>query len=149
MGTLDLSVNKLTGPIPLSFDGLVNLQTLYLYNNQLSGKLTDGLGNLVKIQILHLNNNQLSGSLPSIFGNMPNAQSINLSDNLFTGLIPTSIGILAKSSPFLFDLNLSGNQFSCPLPCALVDAANCLPSPANDFQCPQILIPSCSLQCTN
>ena len=149
MSTFDLSVNKLTGPIPLSFDGLVNLQSVSLYNNQLSGSLTEGLGNWVKIQTLRLQNNQFSGPLPSGFGNMHNAQYIDFSNNFFTGLIPKSIGTLAKISTFLQYLSFEGNQFSCPLPCGLVDAASCQPSPANDFNCPQITIPSCATQCTN
>ena len=68
---LDLSKNKLEGPIPaVLFEQLVNLRELDLESNELSSTLSSHIGRLVNLEKLALNGNFLTGALPSSMSNM-------------------------------------------------------------------------------
>ncbi|XP_020273382.1 probable LRR receptor-like serine/threonine-protein kinase At1g06840 [Asparagus officinalis] len=66
LGYLDLSGNRLTGPLP----------TTRLSNN---------------ITTIDLSNNLLNGSIPLSFSGLPNLQRLSLDNNDFTGSVPPSI----------------------------------------------------------
>ena len=64
LAVLDLSNNHLSGPIPLSLSGLVELEELRLHGNQLSGPIPTQLGRFSKLTALWLADNRLSGAIP-------------------------------------------------------------------------------------
>ena len=56
---IDLSWNKLKGPIPPEIGNLSSLTILYLYGNKLSGTIPTELGNLSSLTHLNISSNQL------------------------------------------------------------------------------------------
>ena len=62
---LNLSYNKIIGPIPQSFGGLKNLEWLDLSSNKLTGEIPAALTNLNFLEKLNLSLNQLEGIIPS------------------------------------------------------------------------------------
>ncbi|KAK4479529.1 hypothetical protein RD792_015045 [Penstemon davidsonii] len=83
---IDLSQNKLTGPIP------------------------DELGYLTSIYTLNLSHNHLTGSIPKTFSNLKEIESLDLSYNLLSGEIPLELTQLNFLSVFSVAYNnLSGS----------------------------------------
>ncbi|KAK9138916.1 hypothetical protein Sjap_009510 [Stephania japonica] len=64
---------------------------LQLSNNRLTGPLPSGIGNMSRLIYLHLSNNQLTGNLPVELGKLPNLRMLYLSANVFYGSIPNSL----------------------------------------------------------
>ena len=65
LGSLDLSDNELSGPVPAELGGLKNLQNLILGGNwNLSGPIPPELSNLPNIEYLYLGHTSLSGCIP-------------------------------------------------------------------------------------
>lgn len=85
--TIDLSENKLSGPIPISLFTLPNLQTLILRSNLFSGAIPPAISNLKSIQTLDIAHNSISGSLPDTFS-LLGLTRLDLSFNKLTGSIP-------------------------------------------------------------
>jgi len=86
---LNLSRNRLSGPIPKALGNLVNLEHLSLNGksdlcgpnysitgncsaDRLSGEIPKELGNLTKLKVLHLHENNFEGGLPHELGNAAN-----------------------------------------------------------------------------
>lgn len=82
---LDLSRNRLTGPIP-SVTGLVNLQELLLSRNTLSGSIPS-LAGLSKLESFNVSTNQLTGAIPALTG-LTSLRSFDVSFNRLTGAAP-------------------------------------------------------------
>ncbi|KAI3803717.1 hypothetical protein L1987_31878 [Smallanthus sonchifolius] len=102
--TIDLSDNKLSGPIPTSLFSLPNLQTLILRTNSFSGTLPPTISTLKSIQTLDISHNSLSGSLPDTSSSLTLTR-LDLSFNKLTGPIPK----LARN---LLELALRSNSLS-------------------------------------
>ncbi|CAI9304126.1 unnamed protein product [Lactuca saligna] len=81
---LDLSFNKLTGPIP----GLPkNIIQLALKGNSLSGYLQkQSFQGLTQLETVELSENSLAGTIPGWFFLIPSLQQVNLAKNSFTGV---------------------------------------------------------------
>ncbi|KAG4144015.1 hypothetical protein ERO13_D05G010050v2 [Gossypium hirsutum] len=62
---IDLSCNKLTGPIPLAFSNLKQIESLDLSHNNLSGKIPPQLVRLYRLSYFSVAYNNLSGSTPA------------------------------------------------------------------------------------
>lgn len=98
---LNLSRNRLSGPIPKALGNLVNLGHLSLngksdlcgrnYNrtgncgaDRLSGEIPRELGNLTKLKVLHLHENNFEGQIPLELGNAvslaPNKENLDQGD---------------------------------------------------------------------
>ncbi|CAL4979395.1 unnamed protein product [Urochloa decumbens] len=131
-GGLDLSYNKLTGPISSNIGELINLGSLDISNNELSGEIPHTLGECLhlesislEVNLLHgsiplsftnlrgitkmdLSQNNLSGEIPSFFESFSTLQLLNLSFNNLEGVVPT--GGVFKNSSKVF---LQGNQMLC------------------------------------
>ncbi|KAK2647939.1 hypothetical protein Ddye_015428 [Dipteronia dyeriana] len=114
---LDLSFNKLQGPLPIS-----SISTVVYYivsNNNLSGELSPLICYQNSLQVLDLSNNSLSGKLPQCLGNFSYSLSmINLQNNKFRGSIPQTFMDGTK----LRMIDLSNNMLEGKIPRSL---ANC------------------------
>lgn len=67
---LDLSYNRLTGPLPEAFAAMGSLRELLIDVNQLSGSLPEVWASLPNLQKIFLSENQLTGSLPESWGDI-------------------------------------------------------------------------------
>ncbi|GLT82347.1 hypothetical protein SLE2022_007330 [Rubroshorea leprosula] len=112
---IDLSQNKLEGPLPLF---PANTMSLSLSNNGFSGNISSLCsitGNI--FALLDISFNQLSGELPDCMGSWPKLKILNLGHNHLFGKIPISIGSLNM----LETLVLRNNSFSGEIPWSLGD----------------------------
>jgi len=111
LGTLDLSENSLSGPLPAQ--ALPHaLASLQLQGNLLEGPVPEQ-ALLRPARVANLANNRFD-ALPELAEPVPRlaARTILLNDNQLQGPIPNSIGLLLDTST----LDLSNNQLVGPLP---------------------------------
>lgn len=87
LSTLDLSINLLTGTIPLQL-GQSFIYSLNLSYNYLEGELPKELfnSNYSYFEILNLSHNYFSGSVPDVIKNLNRIQELYLNSNQFAGL---------------------------------------------------------------
>ncbi|OAY78749.1 hypothetical protein ACMD2_02224 [Ananas comosus] len=109
---LDLSSNRLTGPVPTSIDLLASLRSIDLSSNSLSGPLPDSFGDLLALRNASLSNNSFSGPIPASFAALSALARLDLSSNQFNGSIPASLSELRG----LRVLNLENNNFQGVIP---------------------------------
>ncbi|KAI6671731.1 hypothetical protein NL676_006616 [Syzygium grande] len=109
---LDLSANKLTGPIPIELGKMRQITLLDLSDNRLSGELPSSLVSCDSLEFLYLRGNLFEGSIPSSLKSLKGIQELDLSRNNFTGKIPNFFGSLT----FLKNLNLSFNHLEGEVP---------------------------------
>lgn len=86
--SIDLSCNRLAGPIPEEIGSRFGLINLNLSWNFLSGNIPDMIGNLQALEALDLSNNQLSGEIPWRLSNLTSLSYMNVSYNNLSGRIP-------------------------------------------------------------
>ncbi|KAM7264927.1 hypothetical protein ACFE04_002610 [Oxalis oulophora] len=132
LGTLDISNNRLSGPIPKWMAKISSLEEIRMSNNNLEGSIPvefcqlmlgalDLSGNNIsgtvppcfdneQIYEVRLSNNKLQGTLRDAFYNISSSMEIlDLSNNHLTGCIPHSISRLSNLAfLFLNDNNLEG-----------------------------------------
>ena len=102
---LNLSRNRLKGPIPKEFGSLTNLQGLLLHENGLTGPIPKELGSLTNLESLLLLNNDLTGPIPPELGSLTNLRSLWLPQNNLTGPIPKELGSLTNLEGLLLEVN--------------------------------------------
>ncbi|XP_019095573.1 PREDICTED: LRR receptor-like serine/threonine-protein kinase GSO2 [Camelina sativa] len=116
---IDLSSNRLVGPIPTTLSNLsASLETLHLFSNRLSGEIPSQLGSLVNLKSLKLGDNELNGSIPETFGNLVSLRMLALASCRLTGTIPSQLGRLVQ----LQALILQDNELEGLIP---PDIGNC------------------------
>ncbi|ERN08274.1 hypothetical protein AMTR_s05536p00005200 [Amborella trichopoda] len=82
MTGLDLSENKLSGPIP------IELAMLNLSNNLLTGPITKSFGGLLGLTTLDLSHNALSGEIPPQLTRLTHLSLFSVANNNLFGEIP-------------------------------------------------------------
>lgn len=87
---VDLSHNRLTGPIPETTSQFLHLNYLNLSHNSLSSNLPKVMTQFPKLSVLDISYNQLDGPLQSGFLTMPTLQELHLAGNSFVGSIEFS-----------------------------------------------------------
>ncbi|KAL1813347.1 hypothetical protein ACET3Z_023412 [Daucus carota] len=112
---LKLSFNRLSGGIPVTFQGSV-LRILWL-NEQSEGAshgmsgTIDVVASMSSLTSLWLHGNHFSGKIPKNIGDLASLQELNLNSNDFVGLIPDTLATIHFKS-----LDLNNNHFMGPIP---------------------------------
>ncbi|XP_030519202.1 receptor-like protein EIX2 [Rhodamnia argentea] len=106
---LILSLNRITGEITDSIDGLARcndskLENLDLWDNRLSGNLPDSLGKLKRLRYLQFGQNSFQGSIPQSIGNS-SLKELCVTHNRMSG-IPESFGQLSTLAAAALSENL-------------------------------------------
>ncbi|KAJ1276005.1 hypothetical protein BS78_05G180600 [Paspalum vaginatum] len=106
---LDLSINFLTGPLPLDI-GARDLKILILSSNYITGQIPQSICESQDMIALDLSNNFLEGEFPQC-RQMLDLIFLLLSRNSFSGILPSFL-----QSSYLMYLDLSWNKFYGTLP---------------------------------
>ncbi|XP_022889228.1 probably inactive leucine-rich repeat receptor-like protein kinase IMK2 [Olea europaea var. sylvestris] len=104
--SIDLSYNRIKGPIPDADGELIFLQELVLSYNVFRGMIPKSLGNLSHLYSLDMSYNELNGPLPN-FTKISSLRNLILNNNKLNGFHPQSLGLPSS----LEMLELSCNQF--------------------------------------
>ncbi|XP_057493390.1 LOW QUALITY PROTEIN: probable inactive receptor kinase At1g27190 [Actinidia eriantha] len=89
---LDLSGNRLAGPIPPQISSwLPYLVSLDLSGNLFSGSIPAEISNCKFLNSLNLNDNQLSGPIPAELGRLDRLKKLSVANNDLSGQIPADL----------------------------------------------------------
>lgn len=109
MTGLDLSSNKLYGPLPDDISKLVGfLTTLDLSSNNFSGSIPDNLGNCTYLNTLKLDHNRFSGRIPPQLGQLGRLKSFSVSNNFLSGPIPHFVNLTLSADSVINNQGLCG-----------------------------------------
>ena len=87
--SIDISCNKLEGPIPEELAALKSLYVVNLSHNALTGHIPPSLGNLSQLESLDLSSNNLTAEIPvHLVDSLTFLSFLNLSFNQLVGKIP-------------------------------------------------------------
>lgn len=115
-----LNENSLTGAVPWDAWGLPDrLASLDVSHNRLSGPLPTGTALPDSMIIFAVSNNELTGTLPAeLLEIVPsNLEWFGASDNRLTGTLPHTLILPAnRSTNIMHTIELSNNSFSGPVP---------------------------------
>ncbi|KAI3981434.1 hypothetical protein MKX01_042460 [Papaver californicum] len=112
---LSLSQNGFTGPIPL-ISGSESLEYINLSDNRLAGPIHSEWNKLQKLGTLQLVNNSFNGTIPLTLFSLPTLMFLDLSINQFGGHLSKFSGV---SSSLLQSLDLSNNRLQGPIPVSI------------------------------
>ncbi|XP_047331962.1 probable LRR receptor-like serine/threonine-protein kinase At1g74360 [Impatiens glandulifera] len=105
-GYVQISGNKLSGPLPSQIGLMKNFSILHLGFNQISGELPPQVGQL-PLFFLNISRNNFTGAIPIEIGSAKCLQNLDLSYNNFSGQFPTSLNMLTELNKF----NISYNHY--------------------------------------
>lgn len=115
---LAISMNSLSGPLPLDF-GAPNLTELSLFSNYLTGHVPRAICELKNLVLLDLSNNLFDGEFPWCSA-MPSMEFLILTNNNLSGNFPSWIQNCSK----LLFLDLAVNKFYGTLPASIGELLN-------------------------
>ncbi|KAE9462824.1 hypothetical protein C3L33_05268, partial [Rhododendron williamsianum] len=103
-----------TKGMSLSYKGIVLdlFSGINLSHNRLTGPIPPEIGNLSHIKVLNFSHNNFTGTIPATFSNLNSIESLDLSYNHLNGKIPSQLTVLS----FLVVFNLSFNNLSGRMP---------------------------------
>lgn len=107
---LDLSNNKLSGPIPNDISEKLQFVTsLDLSSNSFSGEIPVSIANCTYLNVLKLDHNQLTGAIPLQLGQLNRIKTFSASNNLLSGQVPLfSSSSVATTESYANNLGLCG-----------------------------------------
>ncbi|KAK4477318.1 hypothetical protein RD792_016535 [Penstemon davidsonii] len=109
---LDISINNLTGKIPLSISNMTELLTLVISSNYLHGEIPGFWENMPMLYIVDMSNNNLFNTIPESIGFLSTLKFLVLSNNNLSGNLPTSL----RNCTELASLDLGDNRLSGKIP---------------------------------
>ncbi|XP_011628818.2 leucine-rich repeat receptor-like serine/threonine-protein kinase BAM3 [Amborella trichopoda] len=112
LGQLNLSNNRLSGPLPLSIGNFPSLQILLLSGNQFTGSISSEVGRLQLVLKIDLSKNNFSGEIPADISKCLHLTYLDLSTNMLSGPIPAQLSEIH----ILNYLNLSHNILNDAIP---------------------------------
>ncbi|WZY69012.1 hypothetical protein YC2023_001252 [Brassica napus] len=115
LSQINLSNNRLSGPIPGSINNLRSLQILLLGSNRFTGQIPGEIGRLKGLLKIDMSMNSLSGKVPPELGECQSLTYLDLSHNQLSGQIPVQISQIRM----LNYLNVSWNFLNQSLPVEL------------------------------
>ncbi|XP_076885868.1 putative LRR receptor-like serine/threonine-protein kinase At1g74360 [Bidens hawaiensis] len=105
-GYVQLSGNRLSGPVPKDIAKMVNFSMVHLGFNEFSGSLPVEIAQ-IPLAVLNLTTNNFSGQIPTQLGDLTCLSNLDLSYNNFSGTFPISLNNLGELSKF----NVSYNRY--------------------------------------
>lgn len=109
---IHLSMNNITGKLPVRFMELPELVSISLSHNNMSGTLPKEWSALTNMQYISLVKNNIEGNLPPEWGAMTKVFLLDLAHNKLVGKLPAEWSAMKK----LRQLRLSHNKLSGDLP---------------------------------
>ncbi|KAK1263146.1 hypothetical protein QJS04_geneDACA009439 [Acorus gramineus] len=88
MTQIDLSMNMLSGPIPMEMGYLRTLHSLNLSHNNLTGSIPESFQNLMSLESLDLSFNHLSSEIPPQLAQLNALSTFRVAYNNLSGIIP-------------------------------------------------------------
>lgn len=111
--TLDLAIRNLAGEVPESLQYCESLQNLDLSGNKLSGPIPAEICTWMPYLVtLDLSNNDLTGSIPPNLAKCTFLNKLTLSSNRLSGQIPFELSSLARLKTF----SVANNSLTGPIP---------------------------------
>ncbi|KAM3750030.1 hypothetical protein ACB098_04G006900 [Castanea mollissima] len=115
---LNLSNNKLSGPLPFDIAELVPFVTILdLSGNNFSGEIPKNIVNCSYLNVLKLDHNQLTGQIPPELGLLSRIKAFSVSDNMLSGVVPNLGYSNIQADSFANNKGLCGGPLN---PCGFV-----------------------------